>query len=49
MDVKKKPFVVRPVRPETARSYDWADKVIKHLAGASKTHNGDKLKVTHHS
>eukprot|EP00435_Cladocopium_sp_Y103_P019871 s278_g4.t2 len=28
-------------------SYDWADKVLKHLAGASKTHNGDKLKVTH--
>ncbi|CAL1144480.1 unnamed protein product [Cladocopium goreaui] len=28
-------------------SYDWAKKVLKHLAGASKTHNGDKLKVTH--
>lgn len=29
------------------RSYDWADKVLKHLAGASQTHNGDRLRVTH--
>lgn len=43
---QEKPFVARP---ETVRSYDWAKKVLKHLAGASKTHNGDKLKVTHHS
>ncbi|CAK9035482.1 Probable zinc metalloprotease PTRG_04772 [Durusdinium trenchii] len=28
-------------------SYDWADKVLKHLAGASQTHNGDRLRVTH--
>mmetsp|Transcript_13854 Transcript_13854/g.25949 ORF Transcript_13854/g.25949 Transcript_13854/m.25949 type:complete len:472 (-) Transcript_13854:226-1641(-) len=28
-------------------SYDWAQDVLKHLAGASKTHNGDSLKVTH--
>lgn len=29
------------------RSYDWADKVLTHLAGASQSHNGDALRVTH--
>eukprot|EP00438_Fugacium_kawagutii_P032546 Skav202164 [mRNA] locus=scaffold970:369032:370393:- [translate_table: standard] len=28
-------------------SYDWADQVLQHLAGVSRTHNGDKLRVTH--
>ena len=36
------------LRLEKLRSYDWADKVLKHLAGSSKTHNGDKLRVTLH-
>ena len=30
----------------TWRSYDWAKDVLDHLAGASKAHNGDSLKVT---
>ena len=28
------------------RSYDWAKDVLDHLAGASKAHNGQSLKVT---
>jgi len=41
----KSPSTTGPV--VNLESYDWADKVLKHLAGASKTHNGDSLKVTH--
>lgn len=44
MNILKFHFVCKCKLP---RSYDWADKVLKHLAGASKTHNGDSLKVTH--
>eukprot|EP00434_Breviolum_minutum_P027659 symbB.v1.2.024465.t1/scaffold2266.1/size83935/8 len=41
----KSPSTTGPV--VNLESYDWADKVLKHLAGASKTHNGDSVASAH--